>query len=215
MSEKKPLIILGTYHFAEEVADLVSDSADYQLAGFCENWDRSRSERDLLGYPVYWIDALPPLTDTHQAVCAIGTTKRVDFIRLVEAMDFRFGKVVHPSARVSETSVIEAGCVVSAGVIVAAHTSIGRHVIINRGCLIGHHTSIGAFVTISPGANIAGRVKIGDQTYIGMGSIILDNLTIGSHVVVGAGAVVTKDVPDNVQVMGVPAKITKRCINGR
>ncbi len=215
MSEKKPLIILGTHLFAEEVADLVSESTEYRLAGFCENWDRSRSERDLLGHPVFWIDALPPLADTHYAVCAIGTTKRVDFIQLVDVMDFNFGTLVHPSARVSKTSRVESGSIVSAGVIVAAHTQIGSHVIINRGCLIGHNTSVGDFVTISPGANIAGRVKIGDQTYIGMGSIVLDTVKIGSHVVVGAGAVVTKDVPDNVQVMGIPAKIMKHGIDGR
>ena len=215
MSEKKPLIILGTHLFAEEVADLVNESTGFQLAGFCENWERSRSEHDLLGLPVFWIDALPPLADSHHAVCAIGTTKRVDFIHQVEAMGFNFGTLVHPSARVSKTSHVEAGSIVSTGVIVAAHTRIGRHVIINRGCLIGHNTSVGNFVTISPGANIAGRVKIGDRTYIGMGSIVLDSVTIGSHVVVGAGAVVTKDVPDNVQVMGVPARITKHDIEGR
>jgi acetyltransferase-like isoleucine patch superfamily enzyme len=56
---------------------------------------------------------------------------------------------------------------------------------------------------------------IGDRTYIGMGAVILNSLTIGSRVVVGAGAVVTKDVPDGVQVLGVPARITKEGIDGR
>ena len=70
-------------------------------------------------------------------------------------------------------------------------------------------------VTISPGANIAGRITIGDGTYVGMGAIILDSLKIGSGSVIGAGSLVTKDVPDNVQVMGVPARITKKGVEGR
>jgi acetyltransferase-like isoleucine patch superfamily enzyme len=37
----------------------------------------------------------------------------------------------------------------------------------------------------------------------------LPKVSIGSNVIVGAGSVVTKDVPDNVMVVGIPAKIVK------
>lgn len=87
--------------------------------------------------------------------------------------------------------------------------------IVNLGSLIGHHTAIGDCVTISPGANIAGRITIGDGTYVGMGAIILDSLKIGSGSVIGAGSLITKDVPDHVQVMGVPARITQEGVAGR
>jgi acetyltransferase-like isoleucine patch superfamily enzyme len=40
--------------------------------------------------------------------------------------------------------------------------------------------------------------------------VILPGVTIGRHVVVAAGAVVTKDVPDNTIVGGVPATIIKK-----
>ena len=42
-----------------------------------------------------------------------------------------------------------------------------------------------------------------------MSAVILPGVTIGRHVVVAAGAVVTKDVPDNCVVGGIPAKILK------
>jgi acetyltransferase-like isoleucine patch superfamily enzyme len=76
--------------------------------------------------------------------------------------------------------------------------------------LIGHHVQIGDYTTISPGANIAGKCLIGNLCYIGMGAIILDGITIGDNSIVGAGAVVTKDVPERVQVVGVPARIVKQ-----
>jgi sugar O-acyltransferase (sialic acid O-acetyltransferase NeuD family) len=164
---------------------------------------------------VIWVDDLGPLAATHLAVCAIGTTQRVRFVEQVEAMGFRFATVRHPTARISRTSTLGPGSIVSAGVVVAAHTAIGRHVIVNRGGLIGHHTRIGDYVTLSPGANVAGRVTIGAGTYVGIGAIVLDYLTVGAGSVVGAGAVVTKDVPDHVQVMGVPARITKERVEGR
>ena len=53
---------------------------------------------------------------------------------------------------------------------------------------------------------IAKPVKIGDDVWIGGNVTILPGVTIGNNVVVAAGAVVTKDVPDNCIVGGVPAK---------
>jgi hypothetical protein len=42
VTSRAKLIILGTRLFAEEVADLVGDGAEYELAGFGENWERER-----------------------------------------------------------------------------------------------------------------------------------------------------------------------------
>lgn len=48
-----------------------------------------------------------------------------------------------------------------------------------------------------------------------MGAVVIDGITIGSRSVVAAGAVVIKDVPNNVLVAGVPAKIVKEQIDGK
>lgn len=215
VSARQKLVILGTRVFAEEVADLVEDGDEYELAAFAENYERERCDRPLLGRPIVWVDDLGALAATHLAVCAIGTTHRSRFVTQVEAMGFRFATVRHPTARVSRTSTIGPGSILSAGAIVGSHTAIGQHVIVNRGTLIGHHTTVGDYVTLSPGANIAGRVTIGAGTYVGIGAIVLDYLTIGGGSIVGAGSVVTRHVPDHVQVMGVPARITKEKVEGR
>ncbi|WP_412654540.1 DapH/DapD/GlmU-related protein [Hungatella sp.] len=52
-------------------------------------------------------------------------------------------------------------------------------------------------------------VTIGNDVWIGGNCTILPGVTIGNNVIVAAGAVVTKDVPDNCVVAGVPAKIIK------
>lgn len=215
MPSRAKLIILGTRLFAEEVADLVGDGTEYELVGFGENWERERCSAPFLGLPVYWVDDLRPLAATHLAVCAIGTTKRAPFIAQVEGFGFRFATVVHPTARISRTARVGAGSIVSVGVVVAAHTTIGRHVILNRGVLVGHHTVIGDCVTLSPAANIAGCVRIGGGTYVGMGAIVQDRVGVGANALVGAGAIVAKDVPDNVQVMGMPARVLRTDVEGR
>ncbi|MGI8729650.1 MAG: NeuD/PglB/VioB family sugar acetyltransferase [Solirubrobacteraceae bacterium] len=209
------LLVLGSYVFAEEVADLAQQSDEHALAGFVENLDRSRCETDLLGLPVHWIDDIPPISSGHVVVCGIGTTRRSAFVEQAHAAGLGFTTVRHPSAAVSPTTVLDIGCIVSAGVIVGAGTRVGKHVILNRGVLVGHHTTIGSYVTISPGANVAGCVTIGDGAYIGIGAIVLDRVRVGDGAVVGAGAVVTRDVAPRTQVLGVPARVVREDVDGR
>ena len=52
-------------------------------------------------------------------------------------------------------------------------------------------------------------IRIGSDCWIGAGAIILCGVSIGDGSVVGAGAVVTKDIPENVIVVGNPARILK------
>lgn len=50
-------------------------------------------------------------------------------------------------------------------------------------------------------------VKIGSRVFVGANSTILMNTVIGNDVIIAAGSVVTKDIPDNCIVAGVPAKV--------
>ena len=52
-----------------------------------------------------------------------------------------------------------------------------------------------------------GKIYVGEHTFIGTGAIIMPEVTIGKRCVIGAGAVVTKDIPNNSVVVGVPAKV--------
>lgn len=54
-----------------------------------------------------------------------------------------------------------------------------------------------------------GKVTIKKNAWLGIGVTICPGVTVGENAVVGAGAVVTKDVPDNAVVGGVPAKVIK------
>lgn len=53
-------------------------------------------------------------------------------------------------------------------------------------------------------------VKIGDHVWIGRRSMILKGVTIGDRAIIAAGSVVTKNVPKDVIVAGVPAKVVKK-----
>lgn len=213
-SDPCQLLILGTRTFAVEVADLAAMIPGMHVAGFVENMDRQRCEQPLEGLPVYWIDDLGTLANSHRAVCALSTTFRSRFVQQAAEKGLAFATLIHPSATVSRQTDVGEGSIIGAGSVVGSHSVLGPHTIVNRGALIGHHTTIGPFCSIQPGANIAGACTMGEATYVGMGAIVLDHITIGSHAVVAAGAVVTRDVPDGAQVMGIPARIVKENIAG-
>lgn len=107
------------------------------------------------------------------------------------------------------------------------HTTIGKNVFINHGCsfldlggitieddvLIGPQVKL---VTENHPVDPSNRksldvksVHIGKNVWLGAGAIILPGVSVGENSIVAAGAVVTKDVPANTIVGGVPARFIK------
>jgi acetyltransferase-like isoleucine patch superfamily enzyme len=106
---------------------------------------------------------------------------------------------------------------------------IGNDVFINHGCCfdtacpihIGHRVQISYQVTLITGNHEIGShecragqasgkpILIEDGVWIGARAIVLSGVRIGAGAVVGAGALVTKDVPPDTLVVGVPARIQK------
>lgn len=107
------------------------------------------------------------------------------------------------------------------------HTKIGKNVFINFDCVfldLGGIT-IEDNVLIAPKVSLlteghpiepenrhsltVGHIHIKKNAWIGANATILQGVTIGANAVVASGSIVTKDVPDNTIVGGIPAKILK------
>jgi sugar O-acyltransferase (sialic acid O-acetyltransferase NeuD family) len=212
----KQLLILGTGKFAEELADLVSDLPNMTVAAFIEHSDPEQCKQKLVGLPVLWIETVLELASTHVVVSALTMQQsdpRVRIIEKIESYGIPFVSVIHPSAWISSTSSVGEGTILSVNTVVASHTRIGRHVRVNRGALIGHHNQLEDHVTVGPGAAIASSCRIGKGAYIGIGAAVREGITIGQNVLAGAGAVIIRDVPANVKVVGVPARIIKENVS--
>lgn len=87
---------------------------------------------------------------------------------------------------------------------------IGNNVRITKGCRFITHDG-GMWVLRNmhkkfEDADVFGKITIGNNVHIGINSVIMPGITIGNNCIIACGAIVTKDVPDNTIVGGVPAK---------
>lgn len=88
--------------------------------------------------------------------------------------------------------------------------TIGDNVYITNNCqFITHDGGTLLFRKDIPDLEITKPIIIKNNVYIGNNVTILPGVTIGNNVVIGTGSIVTKNVPDNCVVAGVPAKFIK------
>lgn len=111
----------------------------------------------------------------------------------------------HPAAVVHETAMIDEGAQILAGAIIMAETRIGRQSIININAVVDHECFVDAGCEVSPSATLCGEVKLGINAWVGVAATVMPRVRLGNDAIVGAGALATKDVPDGVTVVGVPA----------
>jgi UDP-2-acetamido-3-amino-2,3-dideoxy-glucuronate N-acetyltransferase len=132
-------------------------------------------------------------------------------------------------AQVRERVKIGRNCILGKGVYVDFDVTIGDNCKLQNGVFVYHPATVEDGVFLGPGVIITndkfprainpdgslkrdadwevGPVRICQGASLGAGAIVLPNVTVGRFAMVGSGAVVSKDVPDQGLVVGVPARL--------
>jgi len=121
------------------------------------------------------------------------------------------GAVIRDQVEIGDRAVIMMGATINIGAI------IGDETMIDMGAILGGRATVGKRCHIGAGAVLAGVIEppsakpvvIEDDVLVGANAVIIEGVHVGKASVVAAGAVVIENVPENVVVGGIPARILK------
>jgi sugar O-acyltransferase (sialic acid O-acetyltransferase NeuD family) len=199
------LIIFGGGGHGKMIIELVRAAATYRIIGIVDDGMPVGSE--ILGVPVLGgAKALPEWYDrgvrlAANAVGGIGNAAvRVKIFDILAKAGFSCPTLVHPTAFVEQSAMLEAGVQVFPQAYVGSSVRIGFGSVISLGAIVAHDCVLGKVVNLSPAATLAGSVHIGDYAQLGMHATVNMQITIGAGARLGNNCTVKADVPPEMRV---------------
>ena len=126
---------------------------------------------------------------------------KFDLIARIISQFSRFltGIEIHPKAKIGENLFIDHGM----GVVIGETSEIGNNVTIYHMVTLG---GISPSINSDDQRNSKRHPTLMDNVVVGSGAQVLGPVFVGKNAKIGANAVVTKDVPENAVMVGIPAK---------
>lgn len=201
------MILIG-YSGHAFVVYSIFHSAGKKLYGYCDMEEKEYNPFKLSWFGKEDSETAFDAIKKHGYFIAVGdNATRKKIYETLAGKNFVTENAIHASSVIDPSVMLSAdGIMVASQVSINPLARIGTGAICNTGCIIEHECIVGEFAHIGPGAVLCGNVKIGNGSFVGANAVIKQGIIVGTNAMIGAGAVVVKDVPDNVRVMGIPAR---------
>lgn len=199
----------------EEIKKNLSKKLDpnkYELVFIDDN------QTDNLEYEIYNFNDFLNKYEGNNLFCSISVSNakiRKQIFQKLKKNNVKLFSFKSSNVTIAGNVKLDDGFCLSPYVTITSNTLIGKCFHANCYSAVYHDCLIGDFVTFAPSVICCGNVKIENNVFVGAGAIILQGnnkkkIVIGKNSIIGAGSVVTKDVPENVTLVGSPAKILKK-----
>ncbi len=203
------LVLFGAGGFGREVHQLVKDinrrQPSWNLLGFLD--EKLEAGQTVQGLPV--LGSYEWLADHPRARVTVAIGQPAIKHRIVQrlrTLGAGFGTLIHPDTTLGDGVALGDGTIVAAGCRLTTDIQIGAHVILNLNCTVGHDSTIGDYTTLAPNCNLSGNTHLGEGCDLGTNAVTLPGVSLGAWSVLGAAALLRESAPDNVVMVGVPAR---------
>lgn len=207
----KDIYIVGASGFGREVAWLIEELEEWNIAGFID--DNKNIQGNIINGIVVadTVDFLLHQNKNTNVVIAIGNPKvrAKIYDKLQSNRNIIFPNIIAKDVRLSNTIKMGIGNIICSHSILTVNIAFGNFNHVNLDCTIGHDVILKDFITVYPSVNVSGNVEINNYCEIGTGSQIIQGKIITDNVVIGAGATVVKNINESGTYIGVPSKRIK------
>ena len=195
------VLVYGAGGHGKTLVELIKSMHTYHVAGLID--DNMTPGTLISGVPV--LGNADVLADCYRqglrlAVNGVGGIGNVDVrvkvFEILAANQFACPVIVHPTAWVEDSAVLEAGVQVLAHAYVGTEAHVGFGSVLNVGVCFSHDVMAGKVCNFSPGAMLGGNVVVGDYTQVGMNATINLGVKVGRRARIGNGATVKADLGD-------------------
>lgn len=127
-------------------------------------------------------------------------------VKLISQRGGQFYTLIHPTAYVASTAVIEAGAIICPFAFVGPCAHVGEHAVANVRSTIGHHAKVGRFAVLSPHTNLNGFSAAGEGSFLGTNAVLTPKAQAGAYSKLAVGAVLSGEAQDGSLIVGNPGK---------
>tara|TARA_Y100001970_G_C14249835_1_gene870987 strand:+ start:1714 stop:2760 length:1047 start_codon:yes stop_codon:yes gene_type:complete len=191
------ILLYGIGGHARQCRDILTKNNKYHLSGFIDDFndkDIKNSLRYFGGSENLEYLIKIGLENLILGLGLLNDLKKREKIYNKIKQKINIPTIIHPSAIIEESAIIEDGCQIMAGAIIGPDVIIKENCIINSGAIISHDTEIGSSSHVTPGATIAGDVTIGKRVTIGMCATLFYGISIKNDTVVNNNQSVIRSV---------------------
>lgn len=216
MADLRKLVLVGGAGTSSDVLALIAsinrDSPRYEVLGVLDDALPAGSQR--FGVPVLGPIAEGVSDSDVWFVDCLGSPrsyrKRESLYQRLGFDRARFETLIHPSVVVADDAEIGKGCIFFPNVVVLSSVRIGGHVTVLSGSVLNHDVQVGDWSILASGVMLSGGVTVGRACYLGAACSVREGCSLGDGALVGMGSVVIGDVPPEMAVVGVPARILSK-----
>ncbi|MGD6778418.1 NeuD/PglB/VioB family sugar acetyltransferase [Sutcliffiella horikoshii] len=202
------IYIIGAGTYGEAMCEL-AEVLGYKVNGFYDE-DEKKQGKPIMG--TYVIGKFSDLAydeiNNKQFIVAIGNNElRHKIMNKIVENRGNTPTLIHPTAVVTPSAEIGKGVYIQANAYIWTKVKIDDYCIISPGVVIAHHSTIGKACLVSTLSGVGASINVGDKVFIGMNATLVTGISdIGENSIIGAGAVVLKNTDRDSVYAGIPAK---------